>query len=1146
MARENKNGMFLKKGFTLLLVSILLVQTFCLFVDNFSQATDVGGAWQRPLTQMWQRHGISVLGMHVLFPVNGSTAPVGQRGTFVTNSSDGESWSPVTSVSANTFDFEDENIWWNDTHFSHVCTDASEHTYWRLGAFSSNGTLNWVQSEQIAIDVVGQTFNRPATAMDSDGNAFVAYDYSPDATNFVINVTKNSKVDGTWTTAVGFPKNLTHMTICGSNSEVAIVALDSGRMYVSWRNQTGLKLMGALFDGSSFSDVETITTGAVSTYSIVAVGDDIYLVTVKANIITLFKRTYGVGWDAGSTVQDASNAGKPVLSRVGSSGNLLCLWLNITTDCVYYKNYIDAVWDGSATLFLNLSSTPISGDVGFSCAYESDTDGAVGFYYSTGASLPYTFNYDVAYALVNVPEYDYVDSQTDLDSHADHGTHSSFSAQKATDWTNDTLTEANTNTTVLNNSENFVDNNSSDVDSHANHGLSSNFTGQQDSNVLYNDTLTEANTAGTTSDVFTDGFEDGTFNKWDGNGVTTWGDGATFMATNSSPGAPWVTHSGTYMADADSNDDGNLTSDSINAAGMQAIGISFWYMNDDGDGNDFYFFVFDGVNWDIITALGDSGTTDEDVWLRYTWITTDSQYFDATFRFGFTASFGSNEGGFIDDVVVNMTTNNNYELDMEFQWTTADYDETNEYVCIRTGSTFGAENILVKYRNGGTWNTLVTLTTVNTWYNTTLAIASETLTLQFLGATEASDTVQSTWQIECSLIHVWSYGLNYELDLEEQFTSANFSRTSEELCIRMGAMDAEILSVQWWNTTDSTWTTIIASLSADAWNNVSVTAYLTSATFTIKFIDGTTTSDEAQGTWDKDACLLRTYDIANVAPTVADLRLSLISDTVNITTGITVNTWYDWEANITDTETLNDISTITIRIANDPALAISTDSASYNESSVYWFRYTNTTDAWEWYSGASWTATSDWIDGNCTNPTKTELNGFYLFRVKLSKVARYSSAWEFAALATDSVSNTATKTFTGISIAKYDEIVMITTTHTWTDIEVGDTNILVDEGTILFNVSCNYNFKLQAQSNSSWVESDDGYKIGIGNITIHKDTLGSAISLTITYADIGGLTNLNTLIANTQHSFKLWATIPEDTAYDKTYAYKCQVQVEDA
>ena len=533
----------------------------------------------------------------------------------------------------------------------------------------------------------------------------------------------------------------------------------------------------------------------------------------------------------------------------------------------------------------------------------------------TGAANPAKLV--VTYSTI-APEYDYIDSQTNVDSSADKGTHSSFAAQQATDWTNDTLTEANTNTTVLNNAENFVDANTSNIDSHTGHGTSSNFTAQQDANVAYNDTLTEANTAGTTSDVFTDGFEDGTFGKWDGNGATTWGDGATFMATNSSPGTPWVTHSGTYMVDADANDDGNLTSDSIDASAVQAIGISFWYMNDDGDGDDFSFQVYDGSTWDRITWLGDSGTTNEDVWLKYTWVSTDSQYFDATFRFGFTAGFASNEGGFIDDVTVNMTTNNNYELDYEFSWTTTDFDEANEYLCIRTNSYTGTVESLGVDVWDGSWKSVSTALTASSWNNISITtnLTGATIYFRFIGKTESSDTAQNTWIIECNLIHTWSVGVNYELDLEEQFTSANFSRTNVELCIRMGSQSgSEVLSLDYWNASSSAWIVTIATLTMNQWNNVSVKTYTSNAsvTFTVKLVDNTQSGDTVLDTWNKDACLLHTWDVTgdSIKPTYSGISANStvwatscnFSVTINDETALHPNGQYIFGCNNTGTPT---------------------------------------------------------------------------------------------------------------------------------------------------------------------------------------------------------------------------------------------------
>jgi len=97
---------------------------------------------------------------------------------------------------------------------------------------------------------------------------------------------------------------------------------------------------------------------------------------------------------------------------------------------------------------------------------------------------------------------------------------------------------------------------------------------------------------------------------------------------------------------------------------------------------------------------------------------------------------------------------------------------------------------------------------------------------------------------------------NYELDLEVQWTEVDFSEENEELCIYGGAMDAENLRVDVRN--GSTWETLFNDLSS-GWNNISVSSYLTSSNFTIRFKGGNETGDTAQDSWNIDAALLHIW-----------------------------------------------------------------------------------------------------------------------------------------------------------------------------------------------------------------------------------------------------------------------------------------------
>jgi hypothetical protein len=69
-------------------------------------------------------------------------------------------------------------------------------------------------------------------------------------------------------------------------------------------------------------------------------------------------------------------------------------------------------------------------------------------------------------------------------------------------------------------------------------------------------------------------------------------------------------------------------------------------------------------------------------------------------------------------------------------------------------------------------------------------------------------------------------------------------------------MSAENLRVDVWN--GSTWLNLFTDL-VSGWNNVSVSSYLTSQTFTIRFKGGTETNDVSQESWNIDVALLHCW-----------------------------------------------------------------------------------------------------------------------------------------------------------------------------------------------------------------------------------------------------------------------------------------------
>jgi len=110
----------------------------------------------------------------------------------------------------------------------------------------------------------------------------------------------------------------------------------------------------------------------------------------------------------------------------------------------------------------------------------------------------------------------------------------------------------------------------------------------------------------------------------------------------------------------------------------------------------------------------------------------------------------------ISEVQFNVTDADKYKLDLEVQWTTADFDEANEELCIY-GRTMGSENITVDVWNGTAWKNLFTGLSSG-WNNVSVSsyLNSSTFTIRFKGGNETSDTTQDSWNIDATLLHVWT------------------------------------------------------------------------------------------------------------------------------------------------------------------------------------------------------------------------------------------------------------------------------------------------------------------------------------------------------------------------------------------------------
>jgi len=100
----------------------------------------------------------------------------------------------------------------------------------------------------------------------------------------------------------------------------------------------------------------------------------------------------------------------------------------------------------------------------------------------------------------------------------------------------------------------------------------------------------------------------------------------------------------------------------------------------------------------------------------------------------------------------------------------------------------------------------------------------------------------------------YSPALNtYALSVQEQWINVDYSNPNQNLCIYAGNLASETLLVDVWH--GNKWNNVFAGLVA-GWNNVSVTLFMDSPTFTIRLRDSNPVSDLTPSNWGVDAALL--------------------------------------------------------------------------------------------------------------------------------------------------------------------------------------------------------------------------------------------------------------------------------------------------
>jgi len=282
------------------------------------------------------------------------------------------------------------------------------------------------------------------------------------------------------------------------------------------------------------------------------------------------------------------------------------------------------------------------------------------------------------------------------------------------------------------------------------------------------------------------------------------------------------------------------------------------------------------------TNLGTSAATLSGTysWVAYT-VMNQTDYFEVDYYADVTtARAGANAYLRIDDNALAVTdqtraTNvmlpNEYTVEVEFlgtsstdSWTQLIWTIDSSFTASGVTATFQLYNYTAAaYSSNGNGYLTDTIGITDVTKNQTITVnpthfrdGSGNWRLKVKGT--KTGTSQFDWRGD--LVKFKPSSSSYALDLEAQWTSVDYSQANEWLCVYGGVMSAENILVDVWSA--GAWVNVFADLS-NGWNNVSVSSYLTAATLTIRFRDGSPSGDDSQSSWNIDVSLLHLWSPPN-------------------------------------------------------------------------------------------------------------------------------------------------------------------------------------------------------------------------------------------------------------------------------------------
>jgi len=302
-----------------------------------------------------------------------------------TSSTDGISWATNTTIKAIP-DGRSFGIWYDGTYVHYVTSNPlvmSYYIYYRRGTPNADGSITWSAAEQqVQAYLDERMFKKVNVVTDSQGYPWIAYIIAANGSPrpWVIKASTN---DGTWTTASGFPYNISPDP--PGDYCIAIPLTDS-KMYIYNPNQ------GRLYDGG-WGSLETIPGSASYDWygSGISIGDDVYVSYTEGGVFKFNKRTYGVGWGSEQTIATHPSGlgcvGSVLTKSIG--GRIYSSWQYTEggQGKIAYKRYLDGAWDDTETVWsvepeeVKLLDAP-------GTFYEESSQKKIGAIFVTGGASP--------------------------------------------------------------------------------------------------------------------------------------------------------------------------------------------------------------------------------------------------------------------------------------------------------------------------------------------------------------------------------------------------------------------------------------------------------------------------------------------------------------------------------------------------------------------------------------------------------------------------------------------------------------------------------------------------------------------------------------------------------------------------------------